>query len=69
VAFMLGRDVIQSPGTAYEYNSGTAVLPGEIIRRFEGLASDTPVPLHTVRISRQGHHLCPDRRRGVESAT
>ncbi len=36
VAFMLGREVSQSPGTAYRYNSGTTVLLGEIIRRAVG---------------------------------
>ncbi len=36
VAFMLGRDVAHPPGTTYEYNSGTTVLLGEIIRRATG---------------------------------
>ncbi|UCC81951.1 MAG: serine hydrolase [Gemmatimonadota bacterium] len=33
LAFMLGRDVAQAPGRSYQYNSGTTVLLGEIIRR------------------------------------
>lgn len=36
VAFMLSRDVVHAPGTTYQYNSGTTVLLGEIIRRATG---------------------------------
>ncbi len=36
LAFMLGRDVAHPPGSTYQYNSGTTVLLGEIIRRAAG---------------------------------
>jgi CubicO group peptidase (beta-lactamase class C family) len=36
VAFVLGKDVVHAPGTFYQYNSGTTVLLGEIIRRTTG---------------------------------
>jgi CubicO group peptidase (beta-lactamase class C family) len=36
VAFVLGRSVAHRPGTTYQYNSGTTVLLGEIIRRSTG---------------------------------
>lgn len=38
VAFTLSQDLFAAPGTAYEYNSGTTVLLGEIIRRVTGQA-------------------------------
>lgn len=36
VAFVLGKSPVHPPGTVYQYNSGTTVLLGEIIRRATG---------------------------------
>jgi CubicO group peptidase (beta-lactamase class C family) len=36
IAFVLSQDVAYPPGTTYQYNSGTTVLLGEIIRRAAG---------------------------------
>lgn len=36
VEFMLSRDVVHRPGSTYQYNSGTALLLGEIIQRTTG---------------------------------
>ncbi len=36
MAFMLGRKLDHAPGTFFQYNSGTTVLLGEIIRRATG---------------------------------
>jgi len=38
IAFMLARAVVHAPGTTYQYNSGTTVLLGEIVRRASGMS-------------------------------
>jgi CubicO group peptidase (beta-lactamase class C family) len=41
IAFTLGRDLMDDPGYAYHYNTGTTVLLGEIIRRSTGMSVDS----------------------------